>query len=240
MDMIDFSIVIPVYNEERRIPPHIDEIFNFFRSKKLSTEIIFVNDGSRDRTEEVLLGFKNTYEFALVSYPLNRGKGYAVRQGALHARGKWIIFFDIDLATPLTEFDHLLDFMNPDDQIVVGSRRLASSAITKSESSIRTFLGHGFTKISNFLVPGITDFTCGFKAFSREAAEIIFQRARIDRWGFDTELLYIAHLHGLHIRQMPVVWAHDADSKVTVWKAVVSSLKELFEMKFNQLMGLYR
>lgn len=236
-----FSIIIPVYNEEKRIPKKIGEIFSFFNAiKEHKIEIIFVNDGSRDATTEVLKKYQLEYQFAVVSYEQNRGKGYAVRQGVMQANGDYLIFFDIDLATPLVEFNHLLEFMNAGDQVIIGSRRLEKSQIKKSESKIRTFLGHGFTKISNILVPGITDFTCGFKCFSRAAAKIIFSVARIDRWGFDTELLYIAKLKKIPIRQMAVTWLHDDDSRVRVLKAIFSSFRELIEMKLNQLRGFYK
>ncbi len=235
-----FSIVIPLFNEERRLPKTAQLIFDFFKNHNQKTEIIFVNDGSSDQTSELLESHKKDNEFKIISYQQNRGKGFAVRQGALAAQGDWVIFFDIDLATPLEEFNNLVKFLNPDDQVVVGSRRLKSSRIEKYESGIRTFLGQGFTKLSNILVPGITDFTCGFKCFSKDAAKKIFSVARIDRWGFDTELLYIAKLKKIPMRQMPVVWAHDADSRVNVVKAVVSSFKELIEMKMNQIKGLYK
>ncbi len=236
-----FSVVIPVYNEERRIPRSIDQIFDFFAGfTDHRIEIIFVNDGSSDQTAKVLQDYQTKYKFKVIDYTVNRGKGYAVKQGALAAGGDWIIFFDIDLATPLNEFNHLLQFMKSDDRLIIGSRRLGESKIEKSESSIRVFLGQGFTKLSNILVPGITDFTCGFKCFSRQAAQTIFPLARIDRWGFDTELLYIAKLKKLSIRQMPVAWAHDNDSRVNVIKAVISSFRELCQMKWNQIKGLYK
>ncbi|MDD2807878.1 MAG: glycosyltransferase family 2 protein [Patescibacteria group bacterium] len=236
-----FSVIIPVYNEEKRIPKNIEEIFSFFSTiKEHKIEIIFVNDGSRDATAEVLKKYQQQYQFAVVSYEQNRGKGYAVRQGVMQANGDYLIFFDIDLATPLVEFNHLLEFMNAGDQVIIGSRRLENSNIQKSESKIRTFLGHGFTKISNILVPGIADFTCGFKCFSRAAAKMIFSAARIDRWGSDTELLYIAKLKRIPIKQMAVTWLHDDDSRVRVFSAIVSSLRELFIMKFNQLRGFYK
>ncbi len=234
-----FSIIIPVYNEENRIPKNIDEIFNFFKVRPESSEIIFVNDGSKDQTEKILKNYLNKYQFKIISYPENQGKGFAVRQGALAAAGDWVVFFDIDLATPLSAFDYLLKVKDGAD-VVIGSRRLDKSQIKKSESKIRTFLGHGFTKISNLLVPGVTDFTCGFKCFSARAVKIIFPRARINRWGFDTELLYIASLHKLKIVEMPVLWTHDSNSKVKVMNAVISSFKELVQMKTNQIKGLYK
>lgn len=237
---VEYSIVIPVYNEEKRIIASIDRIFNFFASLPYTVEVIFVNDGSTDGTLAVLDRYKETYTFRVVSYEQNQGKGYAVKQGALAATGEWIIFFDVDLATPLDEFTHLLAFKHAEDRIIIGSRRAAGAQIKKGESKIRTFLGQGFTKISNILVPGILDFTCGFKCFSRDAAHTIFPRARINRWGFDTELLYIAHLHKIPVRQMPVAWAHDENSKVRVVKAIFSSLQELVQMKRNHVLGKYK
>lgn len=237
---MQFSIVIPVYNEERRIPRNIERIFGFFKNFNANLEIIFVNDGSADTTAKILSEYQKRYSFELISYTVNRGKGYAIKQGALAAKGDWVVFFDIDLATPLEEFNHFLRFRQPEDKIIIGSRRLQNSAIKRSESKLRTFLGQGFTLLSNILVPKITDFTCGFKCFSRETKLKIFPVACIDRWGFDTELLYIAKLKKISVRQMPVSWAHDADSRVRVIRAVFSSLRELIQMKINQLKGLYR
>lgn len=235
-----FSIIIPVYNEVRRIPASLGTIMDFFRHSGQPYEIICVDDGSTDATRQALEEYQKQYSFQVFSYPLNRGKGFAVRHGVRHAKGDWIVFFDIDLATPLSEFTHLLSFLEPTDEVVIGSRRLRESDIRRRESNMRTFLGHGFTKLSNLLVPGITDFTCGFKCFSRPAAQKIFSVARIDRWSFDTELLYIAKLKGMSIRQMPVAWAHDSDSRVRVSKAVLTSLADLCRIKWYQFRGLYR
>jgi dolichyl-phosphate beta-glucosyltransferase len=234
-----FSIIIPLFNEERRLPKTAPLIFDFFRNNKERTELIFVNDGSNDGTANLLEEYRKDFDFKVIAYQENKGKGYAVRQGALQATGDWKIFFDIDLATPLEEFNNLIKFIRSNDQVIVGSRRLKESKIEKYESGLRTFLGQGFTKLSNILVPDITDFTCGFKCFSKEASQKIFSVARIDRWGFDTELLYIAKLKKIPVRQMPVVWAHDADSRVNVVKAVISSFKELIQMKANQIKGFY-
>lgn len=235
-----FSIVIPVYNEERRIPKSIDAICDFFAKQSVDTEVIFVNDGSTDKTLDVLQPYQKKGNIRVVSYEHNRGKGYAVRQGVAAATGDWIVFFDIDLATPLKEFDHLRSIMEKDDQVIIGSRRLAESHIQKYESSVRTMLGQGFTLLSNMLVPGIKDFTCGFKCFSRSAAQKIFPVARIDRWGFDTELLFIAHKKHIPIKQMGVEWAHDDDSRVHVLKSIITSAKELLEIELNYIRRKYR
>ena len=234
------SVIIPVYNEAERIPNKIDEICKFIFSLEKTAEIIFVNDGSIDMTEKILESYKHIYPFRFLSYINNRGKGYAIRKGVKNAIGDWILFFDIDLATPLSEVNHLLKFLKNDDGVVIGSRRFAQSNIQKSESLIRTFLGQGFTRLSNIFVPEITDFTCGFKCFSKFASKKIFSVARINRWGFDTELLYIAKLNNIPLREIPVTWAHDEDSRVHVVGAIVSSLIELFQMKLNHLRGFYK
>ena len=236
-----FSIVIPVYNEERRIPRVATKILDFFKGHRDQIEITFVDDGSTDSTKRILESLAAEQPgVKIISYPRNKGKGYAVRQGALAATGDWVVFFDIDLATPLEEFTRLISFIRQKDDIIIGSRRMNGSRIDKHESGLRVFLGQGFTRLSNILVPGISDFTCGFKCFSRDAVRMIFPIARIDRWGFDTELLYIAKLKDIPIRQMPVAWSHDSDSRVKVWKAVWSSARELAQMKMNELKGLYR
>ena len=235
------SVVIPVYNEEKRIPKNIKEIFDFFGSLDgHEAEIIFVNDGSSDGTAEILKEFGGSYSFVSIGYGKNRGKGYAIRKGVEAATGDWIIFFDIDLATPLEAVRIFLNAKKDQDRIVIGSRRLDQSKIAVSESPLRVFLGQGFTRMSNILVPGITDFTCGFKCFSAPVAKKIFSLAKIDRWGFDTEILYIAKLHGFEIKQIPVSWRHDGDSKVRIIGAVWTSFCELVEMKLNQLRGYYK
>lgn len=239
MSVPDYSIVIPVYNETKRIRENAPAVFDFFRSSGVSHEIIFVNDGSVDETRAVLLEFQKSHPCTLISYEHNRGKGYAVRQGALAATGGWILFFDIDLATPLTEFTHFLSFRQSNDDVIIGSRRLAGSLIRKSESPLRVLLGNGFSALSRFFVPGVSDFTCGFKCFSRKAAGTVFAVARIDRWAFDTEILYIARLRGFHIREMPVSWSHSFDSRVRVLADVCTSARDLLRIRINAWRGRY-
>ncbi len=240
MNAVGYSIIIPVYNEAARIAKNIDAIFSFFAPYGKTAEILFVNDGSQDDTGEVLELFRERYRFRIIGYPKNLGKGHAVRQGVLHAKGAWVVFFDVDLAVPLEEFQHFLSYKRPDDQILIGSRRLLHSKINKGESAFRTFLGYGFTVLSRFFVPGIRDFTCGFKCFSKEATKTVFSRARVNRWAFDAEILYIAKLHGIPIVQMPVAWAHDSDSRVRVFRDVCTSLAELARILLYKLLGRYR
>ena len=235
-----FSIIIPLYNEEKRLPKNANRIFDFFKNFSCANEIIFVNDGSTDNTLNILKDYQKNNNFEIVSYEVNHGKGYAVRQGVKRAKGDALVFFDVDLAVPLEKMDDLVKNVLPDDKVIIGSRRLELSAIKRSEPKLRTFLGQGFTKLSNILVPGVTDFTCGFKCFTKDAAQSIFGVARIDRWGFDTELLYIAKLKKLRIREIPVSWTHDSDSRVDILQSIKSSLKELLEIKMNQIKGCYK
>lgn len=236
------SVVIPVYNEERRIPQNIDAIFSFLTNFPLQIEVLFVNDGSRDRTERILQDYQKNYDFRVVSYTPNRGKGSAVREGALAAEGDWIAFFDIDLATPLDELHKLLPFVRGDENaaVILGSRHMKGAAITKHESLLRVFLGTGYRLLSRLFVPSVTDFTCGFKCYRKDAARRIFEVARINRWAFDTEVIFLASHFGYSITQIPVQWAHDSDSRVRVMKAVSSSLKELGLIVWYSLTGAYR
>lgn len=234
-----YSIIIPVYNEATRLPRTIGQITNFFGSYGPAVELIFVDDGSTDGTANLLVGYAKKYGCRVLSSSQNRGKGYAVRTGALAAQGEWVLFFDVDLATPLKTFTELQAGLSATDQVVIGSRRLGQSLVKRSESWVRTTLGQVFTRLSNVWVPGVSDFTCGFKCFSRSAVQIIFSRARLDRWGFDTELLYIAHLQGLKIREIPVEWSHDQDSRVKVVRAVIQTAGELAVMTWHKAKGHY-
>lgn len=240
MSNIVYSIVIPVYNEEKRLRENLPAIFDFFRSSGVSFEALFVNDGSTDGTKSVLLEFKQSYPFTLISYERNRGKGYAVRKGVLASKGDWVIFFDIDLATPLNEFTHFRSFRESSDDVIIGSRRLADSHIRKNESALRVALGSGFSLLSRFLVPAVSDFTCGFKCFSRRAAMGIFQLARIDRWAFDTEILYLARLQKFSVKEMPVSWSHSADSRVRVLSDVLTSARDLLRIRVNAWRSQYK
>ena len=240
----DLSIIIPVYNEATRIDRNIAEIVAFFDrfSAGCPCEIIFVNDGSTDSTLDVLrkhIGGRPNCR--IVSYDKNRGKGHAVRQGILAANGSWSAFVDIDLAVPLAEFERALPHMHGGDYaVILGSRRMAGSSILVAESFARRFFGEGYRWTSRMFVPEVTDFTCGYKLFRRDAAQRIFQAARIDRWAFDTEIIYLAKRFGFAILQLPVPWSHDVDSRVRIFRDVMRSLHELALIVWYRLTGAYR
>lgn len=235
------SIIVPVFNEERRIPKNAERIFSYFSKCSFSYELIFVNDGSRDSTQQLLNVLEKEHACTSIQYTPNRGKGYAIRQGVFAARGTYVLFFDIDLATPLETIDAVIPLLqDKKPAVIIGNRRLLASSIRESESPTRTFLGNGYALLSRVFVPEVTDFTCGFKCFRADAAQKIFSHARIERWVFDTEILFLARHFGFPIVQIPIQWTHDRDSRVRVLRDVLSSLLELSKMVLYLISGTYR
>lgn len=233
------SIVIPVYNEEKRIK-NIATVISYLKKKKYSWEVIIVDDGSTDKTGKILQSQRNKYHFKLISYSTNVGKGYAIKMGMLTANGKYKLFMDIDLSTPMEEIDNFLPLLKKFD-IVIGSRKMKSSKVMIRQSIIREFLGKMFTSISQrILQMNISDFTCGFKCFNKDIADIIFSRQTINRWGFDSEILYIGKNNKHSIKEVPVSWANDPRTRVKFPQDIVNSLNELIKIRLNSLFGLYR
>jgi len=207
----------------------------------IAYEIIVVNDGSTDQTLSKVRTYSSDHTIVL-SYGKNQGKGFAVRHGMLHAAGKYKIFMDIDLSTSLEAFELFLARMREDKcDMIIGDRKSNPDNQTVKQPFYRRFLGRGFTRLSCWCIGrDIKDFTCGFKIFNKKAAEIVFQRQKVYRWAFDTELIYIALLHGLRIDEMPVIWEHHQISAVRPLRDIMTSLSGLFQIKFNEWTGQYR
>lgn len=243
--MKTLSLVIPVYNEEKRLEKTFKALkkgFDF-RGLKLK-ELIFVNDGSADATAAKIKASKGELEkvlkakVKLISYPVNRGKGHAVRTGMQAAGGDYALFLDADMATPLTELDKFLPFMEEGWPVIIGTRKNGESTVRVAQPWHRQVLGKGFTYLTNFLLnTWVTDFTCGFKAFSREAREAIFARAKIERWGYDAEILFLARKLGFKIKEKALLWYDDRDSRVNLAKALPQTLKELIQIRLNHGWG---
>lgn len=229
--MKTISFIIPVYNEEERIGKTFKALreLQLPRGLKLQ-EIIFVNDGSTDRTKELIRtsSLKKNLPITLISYRHNRGKGYAIRRGMLEANGDYNLFFDADMSTPLTELKKFIPFMKQDIDVIVGTRKNGKSTVIKHQPLYRELLGKGFTKLTRVMlgVP-VTDFTCGFKAFSRRATVTIFPKTRIDGWGYDAELLFVAFKENLTVTEKAVLWANDNRTKVNLFRAIPQTLMEL-------------
>ena len=233
------SIIIPAYNEEDRIAPTLKKITRYFSGRGESYEILVVDDGSKDLTGKIVTDL-NIPEVHLLSYGKNRGKGYAVNYGVQHAKGNWILFTDADSSTPIEEFTEFWEQTN-NEEIIIGSRYLPKSNITVKQSLLR-IIGSRFGNalIQLLILPGIKDTQCGFKLFSKKSANEIFTRQTIFGWGFDMELLRIAKERGYKIKEMPITWHNDEQSKIQSSSVFTKTLSDLLAIKRNSLIGKYR
>lgn len=237
---IELSVVIPVFNEEKRLPSNLDKIITFLKKKKLRSEIILVDDGSLDKTWVVLEDYKKRHQSILLCRHLvNKGKGAAVRTGMLKAGGKLVLMTDCDLSTPIKEIENLMVYMDNYD-IVIGSRRLKEKKLGRMPAKYRTILGNIYYEMLRLiLLPSVKDTNCGFKLFSRKVIRPIFGRQKIDRWGYDAEVLFIANKLSFSIKEIPVRWTHYSGSKVKLADAVIKTLIELLKIKINHWQGKY-
>ncbi len=228
------SFVIPVFNEEKRL----NKTFKALNELQLPSglklqDIIFVNDGSTDQTVKLVEKFGKNKKFkaqvVLLTYPVNQGKGYAIRQGMKYSTAGYTLFFDADMSTPLSELTKFVPAMRNNQDIVIGTRKNGHSTVTKHQPFVREFLGKGFTKMTQFILGvGVTDFTCGFKAFSRTAKDTIFAQTTINGWGYDAEVLFLASKQNFSMQEVAVAWANDERTKVNLFKAIPQTLKELW------------
>jgi len=234
--MKTLSFVIPVFNEEKRIKKTIKALKKGFSFSGLKLkEIIFVDDGSTDKTKSIIqksLGKKAK----IISYQLNRGKGFAVRTGMLASTADYTLFFDADMATPLSEFKKFLPFLEQGIPVIIGTRKNGQSTVIKHQPKYREILGKAFTLLANIILnTWVTDFTCGFKAFSYQAKEDIFSQSKIDRWGYDAEILFLAKQMNFAIAEKAVLWSDDHRTKVNLVKDLPRTLTELFQIRLNHL-----
>lgn len=237
---IELSIILPAYNEGHRLVSSVRSIVENIDHFLPTYEVIIVNDGSTDNTLAEAKRLSRE-DVLVISYDKNEGKGFAIRQGMLKARGKFRLFMDVDLATDLKAIRGFYQIMasQPVD-VLIGDRKSDSSFQRVRQPSLRRLLGKGFTLLSQvLLVCPFKDFTCGFKMFTARSAQLIFSRQRIRRWSFDSEVLFIARKYGLAVREVPVIWRHQGQSKVRLVRDILSSLSGLLLIKWNDLKGLY-
>ncbi|HWZ96194.1 MAG TPA: dolichyl-phosphate beta-glucosyltransferase [Candidatus Dormibacteraeota bacterium] len=235
------SIIVPSYNEELRLPPSLGLIADYIRKSGRQTEVLVVDDGSTDRTAAVAETFRARIPLLrVVPNGENRGKGYSVRHGMQEACADIVLFTDADLSAPIEEADKLIDALNEYD-VAIGSRALDRNLIAVHESGFREFAGIIFNKIvRTVLWLPFVDTQCGFKAFRRERCKIIFEQQRIERFGFDPELLYLARHHGLKAVEIPVRWAHSPATKVNMMRDSLQMFLDVFTIRWNSLLGRYR
>jgi dolichyl-phosphate beta-glucosyltransferase len=236
-----YSIVIPAYNEKARIVAALEAVVSCVRANAWPAEVIVVNDGSTDSTAQIVRDFARTApEVRLLENPGNRGKGYSVRSGILQALGEVIMFTDADLSAPMEEADRLFAAIASGADIAIGSRWLESGRQTHRQPLYRQFFGRCFNAVCRMVMRlPFADTQCGFKAFTRAAAQTVFQLQTIERWGFDPEILFIAIKRGFRIAEVPVSWAHDERSRMSYLKDGLQMLKELAIIRWNALTGHY-
>ena len=233
------SLIIPAYNEEKLITSSIKHILSYMKKKKYDFELIVVDDGSKDKTVQKVNAIKDKH-LKLITYSPNQGKGYAVKKGMTTAKGDLLLFLDADLATPIEEIGVFLPLMK-DYDIAIGSRALKESNVKVHQPFYREFIGKTFNKIVQLLaVWGIKDTQCGFKLFTKKAANIIFKRQRISGWAFDVELLFIARKHGLKIKEHPVTWINVENTRVNPIKSSFQMFCEIIKININHIRGYYR
>ena len=237
-----YSIVLPAYNESERIAATIEKIFAFAAERGWQTEIIVVNDGSSDNTAEVVRRCATTRPgVKLLQNPGNRGKGYSVRHGMLQAQGEILLFSDADLSSPIAEAEKLFAAIDAGADVAIGSRWLKTELQLRRQPLYRQLLGRVFN-LALRLILGLQfeDTQCGFKAFTRNAAHTLFPLQKIERWGFDPELLYLAKRLHLRVVEVPVAWAHREGTRINPLRDGMRMFAEMLQIRWNGLRGEYR
>ncbi len=227
------SVVIPAFNEERRIGTTVERVAAYLAAQPYAAELVVVDDGSTDLTvprAEAALGGGPPYR--LLSRAVNRGKGAAVRDGVLASAGEFILFTDADLSTPVEELDKFWPEVEAGADVVIGSRALAGSDVQVRQAALRETMGKAFNLFVRLLVmTGFPDTQCGFKLFRAGPAKDVFSRTRIDGFSFDVEVLWLCRKLGYRVRQVPVVWRNSPDSRVRLVLSSLEMLRDLWRIR---------
>ena len=236
-----YSIIIPAYNESDRIRPTLDELLRHSHEHAWEVEILVVDDGSRDDTAEIVRKYGKAHsEILLVQNPGNRGKGFSVRNGVLHARGDICLFTDADLSSPISEAQRLFDTIAEGADVVIGSRWLRSEFQTERQPLYRQVFGRIFNLLLRLILGlNFADTQCGFKAFRGTAAQRIFPLQRIERWAFDPEVLFLAQRMGFTVKEVPVVWAHSQGTRLRPFRDGLRMFTEVLRIRWNWITGVY-
>lgn len=233
------SIIIPALNEERRLPPSLEKIDAFLKTQPFSAEVIVVDNGSKDRTAEIVRDFSVEHPYVRLIQLKERGKGRAVKAGMLDAKGDYRFICDTDLSMPIEEIVKFLPPHSDGYDISIATRE-GKDARRIDEPEYRHFMGRVNNLIIKFTaVRGFEDTQCGFKMFNRESAEDLFGVQLMNGIGFDVEILFIAKRRGYKIREVPITWYFDPDSKIRLVQDSLNMLREIWEIRQNWRKGLY-
>jgi glycosyltransferase involved in cell wall biosynthesis len=234
------SLVIPAFNEQARLPYTLSEIETYVCAEQIDCEVLVVDNGSHDATSVVVQQAASRFVQLRLLRTDRHGKGLAVRTGVLAARGQVVIFADADLSWSVTDLPRFVDLVDPvHSPIVIGSRE-GYGARRIGEPIYRHVMGRVFNRVVQALaVPGIEDSQCGFKAFSQDAARAIFRRQRVDGFGFDVEILYLARRLGYPVRVVPLRWEHKENSRVLPVRDTLLMLSDVLRVRLNGWRGRY-
>lgn len=237
----ELSVIIPAFNEEARLAPTVRETVAYFRARGRSMELIVVDDGSLDRTSELVHRLSAELpEVRLIRLAANRGKGYAVRTGVVNARGRFVLFADADGATPIAEIERLDGAMAGGADVAIGSRALRAAGVKIAAKSYRRVMGRLFHQLVRLLtVKGIQDTQCGFKLFRADVAHDLFSRMRMNGFSFDVEVLLMAERQGYRIAEVPVNWVHQPGSRVNLVLDSLRMARDVFIIRGRALRGDY-
>jgi dolichyl-phosphate beta-glucosyltransferase len=244
--MKTISLVIPVYNEEKRIDKILKALGKGLNFNGIIVEkVVFVDDGSRDETAKKIKNFikdnkKNQTE--LISYIKNKGRGQAVVKGALRCDSDFVLYVDADLSIPFDNLKQFKPYIEKDYDLMFGSKKKPGAKQIVKRGKLRTLVGYGHSVIASMVLGvWVWDFQGGFKIFSRRLVEEIFPQMTVDRWGFDMEIIYLAEKLKYKTVELPVIWGHvDNGSKVKLVRDILRSLKDMFQIRKNWQTGVYR
>jgi dolichyl-phosphate beta-glucosyltransferase len=235
---IKLSIIIPAYNEEKRIGKTLQQVLTYLKKVTYTWEILVVDDGSEDSTAQLVRNLDPVIK--VIKNETNKGKGYAVKCGMLSALGDWRLIMDADNSTPIEELEKLWPHIQ-EGSIIIGSRYKDPSAVKIEQPVYRVILGRlANWIIQKMVVSGVVDTQCGFKLFSKEAAEKLFPRQTINRWGFDFEILGMAQRLGYNIIEVPVAWYHAGSSRIRPLRAYSETLMDLLKIKWRFMTKRYK
>ena len=233
------SIIIPAHNEENRLPRTIGQVFDFLSKQSYSSEVLVIENASTDRTLDIARDFTASHPELRVFHEALRGKGCAVQRGMLEARGEYRFLCDADLSMPIEELNKFLPPATDGFDIAIGSRE-AKGAARYNEPGFRHWGGRLINfAIQVLILPGLNDTQCGFKCFRAEAATRLFSQQTIHGWAFDIEILYLARRKRYKVKEIPIDWYFDADSKVNAVQDALHMLNDIFRIRLNSLRGRY-
>ncbi|MFH1644937.1 MAG: dolichyl-phosphate beta-glucosyltransferase [Candidatus Omnitrophota bacterium] len=238
---IYLSILIPAYNEEQNISSTLQDIYKYLATKDFTYEILVVDDGSTDKTVELVSPFRNKFQnIEVLKNDKNFGKGYSIKKGMLTAKGELILFMDADNATRIHELDKFLPKAKEGNDVIIASRRIPGAEITSSQPICRIILGNIYILLSKIILgASVNDYNCGFKLYTSKSAKLLFPKLTRNDWSFDSELIYLIKKFKLKLKEVPVKWEDKRTSKVKPFKDGIKSLVSLIIIRIQAIRKMY-